>query len=151
MPKHRIHTRFGLIRHAQTLWNQDKLIQGQSDSELTTNGWQQASQWGQQLKKQTFNRILSSDLGRSVVTAEEINQSLQIPMDTTPNLRELDWGDWTGKRIQDIKIETPALLKSQEAAGWQFCPPDGESRQAAWQRAQAALLEAARIWPGETI
>ena len=151
MPKRKIHTRFGLIRHARTLWNQDKLIQGQSDSELTTTGRQHARQWGRQLKKQIFNRILSSDLGRTVATSQEINQMLQIPMDTTPDLRELDWGNWTGKRIQDIKVETPALLERQEAAGWRFCPPGGESRQAARQRAQAALLQAAQKWPGETI
>jgi probable phosphoglycerate mutase len=151
MPEPQIHTRFGLIRHAQTLWNQVKLIQGQRDSELTTKGRQHANQWGRQLKQQTFDRILSSDLGRTLATSEEINQSLQLPMETTPNLRELDWGDWTGKRIQDINVETPALLKSQEAAGWQFCPPGGESRNTARQRAQAALLQAAQKWSGQTI
>jgi len=151
MPEGQSHTRFGLIRHAQTLWNQDKLIQGQNDSELTTMGRQQANAWGRRLKEQPFDRILSSDLGRAVATAQEINYSLQIPMDTTPAIRELDWGDWTGKRIQEIKAEMPALLKSQEAAGWQFCPPSGESRRAAWLRARAALQDAARKWQHETI
>ena len=151
MPEHQSHTRFGLIRHAQTLWNQNKLIQGQGDSELTTMGRQQAIAWGQSLKGQSFDRILTSDLGRTVATVQEINQSLQIPMEIGPGLRELDWGDWTGKRIQEIKVETPVLLKSQEAAGWRFCPPGGESRQAAWRRVQAALLQAAQKWPGETI
>ena len=72
-------------------------------------------------------------------------------MHWTPGLRELDWGDWTGKRIQDIKAETPILLKSLEAAGWQFCTPGGESREAAKLRARAALKEAAQKWPGESI
>ena len=76
---------------------------------------------------------------------------MQIPMNTTPDLRELDWGDWTGRRIQDIKVESPVLLTSLEAAGWQFCPPGGESREDAWSRARAALQDAARKWPGETI
>jgi len=151
MSSRQSHTRFALIRHARTLWNQDRLIQGQNDSDLTALGRQQAVAWGQRLKGQLFNRILSSDLGRSVATAEEINQSLKIPMDNTSNLRELDWGDWTGKRIQDIKAKTPDLLKQQEAAGWRFCPPGGESRRAAWLRARETLQAAARKWPGEAI
>ncbi len=151
MPDNRGHTRFGLIRHAQTKWNQNKLIQGQRDSELTAKGRQQAREWGQRLAGQTFDRILASDLGRTISTAQEINQALQISMDTITGLRELDWGDWTGKRIQDIKSEDPALLKRMEAAGWHFCPPGGESRQAVWIRAKGALQSAAQKWPGEAI
>ncbi len=30
--------RFGLIRHAQTVWNREKKIQGHSDSPLTPEG-----------------------------------------------------------------------------------------------------------------
>ena len=151
MPKGLSHTRFGLIRHAQTLWNQKKLIQGQDDSDLTRSGWQQANAWGQRLKSQTFDRILSSDLGRTVATAQEINTSLQVPMETSPALRELDWGEWTGKRIQEIKAKAPELLKNLEATGWQFCPPGGESRSTAWSRAKTALQEAALKWPGGEI
>ncbi len=151
MPKGLSQTRFGFIRHAQTLWNQDKLIQGQSDSELTPLGQQQGEAWGRCLIGQAFDRILSSDLGRTLATAREINHTLQVPTDLTPALRELDWGEWTGKRIQDIKAETPELLKSLEAAGWQFCPPGGESRSTAWKRARAALQGAAQKWPNENI
>ena len=43
-------TRFGLIRHAPTLWNAEKRIQGQGDSPLTPAGEQYAQQWGFFLK-----------------------------------------------------------------------------------------------------
>ena len=81
-------TRFGLIRHAQTVWNQDKMIQGQKDSVLTTAGRRQSCTWGQRLAVLPFDGILSSDLGRTLATAELINRVLKLPMKKTSRLRE---------------------------------------------------------------
>lgn len=151
MPDSTPQTRFGLIRHAQTVWNQDKMIQGQKDSPLTKKGREASRAWGKQLAAVPFDRILTSDLGRTVATAELINQFLNLPIQKTALLRELNWGTWTGRRIQEIKVETPEVLRRLERAGWQFCPPGGESRQAAWMRSRKALEEAFKTWPGETI
>lgn len=145
------HTRFGLIRHAQTVWNLDKMIQGQKDSSLTTAGQEQSRVWGEQLASVPFDRILSSDLGRTVATAGWLNKALNLPVQKTSRLRELDWGVWTGRRIRDIKMETPGELKRLEASGWQFCPPGGESRRSVWLRSRRFLEEASLKWPGQTI
>lgn len=144
-------TRFGLIRHAQTIWNRDKLIQGQKNSPLTTKGRAQSGIWGEQLVGVPFDRIITSDLGRTIETAERINRILKLPIEKMSQLRELDWGIWTGKRIRDIENETPEELRNMELTGWQFCPPGGESRRNAWQRSRMALEDASRRWPGETI
>ena len=145
------HTRFGLIRHAQTVWNLDKMIQGQKDSFLTTTGRAQSRIWGERLTPLSFDRILTSDLGRTVATAELINRALKLPLKKTSQLRELDWGVWTGRRIRDIEKEIPEELRIMEQAGWQFCPPGGESRRTAWLRSRGALEDASKMWPGETI
>ena len=144
-------TRFGLIRHAQTVWNLDKMIQGQKDSALTTTGRAQSRTWGERLAPLSFDRILTSDLGRTVATAELINRALKLPMKKTSRLRELDWGDWTSRRIRDIENEIPEELRIMEQTGWQFCPPGGESRRAVWLRGREALEDASKRWPGETI
>ena len=144
-------THFGLIRHAQTVWNRNKMIQGQNDSPLTTAGQEQSRTWGAHLAGLNFDRILTSDLGRTVATANLINRSLKLPMKETSLLRELDWGLWTGRRIRDIQNEIPRELKRLEQAGWQFCPPGGESRRDVWLRSRKALEDASRKWPGETI
>lgn len=151
MSDRRPQTRFGLIRHAQTEWNLDKMMQGQKDSPLTPAGQEQSRLWGEQLAAVSFDRILSSDLGRTVATSEWINRTLTLPIEKTSRLRELDWGTWTGRRIQDIKTEMPEELRRQERAGWEFCAPGGESRREAWLRSSDALEEASRKWPGETI
>lgn len=144
-------THFGLIRHAQTVWNQDKMIQGQNDSFLTTAGRAQSLAWSQRIAALPFDRILSSDLGRTVATAELINQTLKLPMNKTSRLREQGWGVWEGRRIRDIEKEAPEKLRTMEQAGWLFCPPGGESRRDVWLRSRNALEDASRRWPGETI
>lgn len=151
MPPESDATRIGLTRHAPTVWNRDKRIQGQQDSRLTAAGRKRSESWGQVLSCLPWNRILSSDLGRAVETAELINSTLGLPLSRTPLLREMDWGAWTGRSIQDIKAENPGLLKQVEKAGWSFCPPGGEDRLAVWQRAREALLRAAEEWPRQAI
>jgi len=127
------------------------MIQGQKNSPLTTKGRAQSSNWGEQLTAVPFDRILTSDLGRTIDTAERINRALNVPMKKMSRLRELDWGIWTGRRIRDIENKIPEELRIMEQAGWQFCPPGGESRKAAWRRSRMALEDASKRWPGETI
>jgi probable phosphoglycerate mutase len=144
-------TRFGLIRHAQTLWNQEKRIQGHSDSPLTPEGEQQAHRWGKILKQFSWNRLLVSDTGRAVATAEIINACLKLPLTIDSRLREQDWGHWTGKTIRQVDEEAAGTVKEQVKAGWEFCPPGGESRREVLQRSREALQEAAEWYAGESL
>jgi probable phosphoglycerate mutase len=144
-------TRFGLIRHAQTRWNREKRIQGQSDSPVTADGKRQATRWGHVLKQFAWDRIIASDTGRARETAELINVCLNISLTTDSRLREQDWGHWAGKTIEQLKTEIPNVLDAQASAGWAFCPPGGEDRQTVLERSHKALLEAAARWPGTNI
>jgi len=144
-------TRFGLIRHAQTRWNREKRIQGQSDSPLTADGKRQAARWGQILKPFSWDRIIASDTGRAHETAKLINAVLNISLTTDTRLREQDWGQWVGKTIAQLKTERPQELKKQEKTGWGFCPPGGEDRGNVQKRSEKVLLEAAAQWPGNNI
>ena len=144
-------TRFGLVRHAQTVWNREKKIQGQSDSPLTSDGKSQALRWGRMLKQFSWNRILASDIGRAMETAKIINRAINISLQTDSRLREQDWGQWTGKTISQLKTDTPLELDAQVRAGWAFCPPGGEGRRSVLERGYQALREAAEKWPGDEI
>jgi len=144
-------TRFGMIRHAQTVWNREKKIQGHRDSPLTADGKKQAHRWGALLKQFSWNRIFASDTGRAVETAERVNAVLKIPLIADPRLREQDWGCWVGKTIAQVKAEQPLELAEQINAGWDFHPPGGEDRKSVLARSQGALQEAAGRWAGENI
>ena len=144
-------TRFGLVRHAETLWNRERRIQGQSDSPLTAKGKKDADNWGRQLSRFSWDCILMSDTGRAVETASRINHHLQAPMDSDPRLREQDWGNWTGQIITQIEIEASDLMPNAPKTGWHFCPPGGEDRMSVRQRSYRVLNEAAARWQGHTI
>jgi len=107
-------TRFGLIRHAETVWNRGKRIQGHSDSPLTAAGERQASSWGQILARFSWDRILASDTGRALTTGERINEFLKLPIETDPRLREQDWGRWEGKTVPQIQAEAAQVLNAGE-------------------------------------
>ena len=144
-------TRFGLVRHAETFWNREKRIQGQSDSALTAKGKKDADNWGRRLSRFRWDRILISDSGRAAETAARINNHFQAPIESDPRLREQDWGRWTGRIITQIEAEVSNLLQEEQMKGWQFCPPGGEDRLSVWHRSRSALTEAAKRWRGDTV
>jgi probable phosphoglycerate mutase len=144
-------TRFGLLRHARTVWNQEKRIQGQKDSPVTPEGRKQAATCGKILKSFSWHRILSSDIGRALETAKIINTYLQTPIQQDSRLREQDWGLWTGKTLGSIHNQISRELAAQGGIGWRFCPPEGEDRLAVWHRSRQALEEIAKKHPGANI
>ena len=110
-----------------------------------------ASHWGKILDQFLWNRLLASDTGRALATAEIIKAYLKIPLTADPRLREQDWGSWVGKTIAQLKAEQPMVLAKQISAGWDFRPPGGEDRKSVLARSQRALQEAFDRWPGENI
>jgi probable phosphoglycerate mutase len=140
-------TIFYLMRHAPTEWNAAGRIQGQNDSPLTGKGRQWAAGWGVQLVDLNLQQVLSSDTGRALATAHHLNQTLNLPLSRDARLREQDWGDWTGCSMADIRTRHGARFRQEEARGWEFCPPGGESHLDVLSRARQALLKAGRKWP----
>jgi len=139
------------MRHAPTEWNAAGRIQGQADSPLTEKGRRWADGWGAQLANFALQRVLTSDTGRAVATARHINQSLRLPVEWDARLREQDWGSWTGCRMADLRVRHQARFQMEEARGWSFCPPNGETRLEVLERARAALLDAGRKWPRQRL
>jgi len=147
----KLKTRFGLIRHGQTLWNAEKRIQGQDNSPLSGQGREMALAWGKQLAEMGWNRILMSDLGRVQETGQLVNTTLRLPLFNDSRLREQDWGAWSGWTFPELFTHRQREIRQQEELGWEFRPPGGESRLEVLGRAQEAILAAHRRWPGDKI
>ena len=94
-----------LVRHGETVDNVRQIMQGQTQGELTENGILQARQVAEDLKDIPFDAIIASDLKRSIDTACIIAAPHQLEVQTTPLLRERDWGGFTGRYIPDLKGE----------------------------------------------
>lgn len=144
-------TRFGLLRHGLTVWNEEKRIQGSKDSPLTDTGKTNLLTMARSLRTDNWSRILASDLGRSRQSVEIINSVLHIPVHYDARLREIDWGDWEGLRLSEVRQYQGEELERQVLSGWDFQAPGGERRRDALLRAKAALTEVPRRNPEEEI
>lgn len=144
-------TRFGLLRHAATAWNQAKRIQGRSDLPLCEQGRAEAAAWEERLRHLPWDRLVSSPLVRARETADRINQTLKLPLEIDPRLGEQSWGEWEGRELAWIETRLAATSRGPATQGWTFRPPGGESRSQVWRRSQAALVALSRRYPGETL
>ncbi len=94
-----------LVRHGETVDNARQIMQGQTQGELNENGIRQAEQVRDEWARQPLDAVVASDLKRSVDTATIIAEPHQLKVETTPLLRERDWGGFTGRYIPDLKGE----------------------------------------------
>ena len=84
------------VRHGQTYANIDKVWHGQTDTELTPEGYEQTRKLGAYFSNYiTPTVIYSSPLQRARITAEAIGQGFNLEVIQDPRLMELDLGDWS--------------------------------------------------------
>ena len=61
-----------VVRHGETRFNVEERFQGHNDSPLTGNGQRQVQALGRRIRALGFDRLISSDLGRALQTADAI-------------------------------------------------------------------------------
>lgn len=94
-----------LVRHGETEDNVAQIMQGQTQGRLTARGVEQAQRLAGSMAGERLDAIVASDLRRAVDTAEAVAGSRGMTVETTPLLRERDWGGFTGRFIPDLKDE----------------------------------------------
>jgi broad specificity phosphatase PhoE len=85
-----------LARHGESDWNRTKRWQGFADRPLTELGRQQAEALAERLERTELDAIYASDLRRARETAEVVARTRGLTVQTTPDLREVDVGSWSG-------------------------------------------------------
>lgn len=96
-----------IVRHGETVWNAQNLLQGSTDIELSENGRALAGETGENLEGTHFDKIYSSPLIRAYETANLIRGHRNIPIIRDERLRELCFGVNEGKNMRK-------LLKDEE-------------------------------------
>lgn len=101
-----------LVRHGQSEWNAQGRWQGHADPPLTELGRAQARHASQHLQV-PIHRVVSSDLGRAIETAELLTVGRPVaPPEQRPALRERSAGPWEGCTHDDIERGWPGFLES---------------------------------------
>lgn len=133
--------KIALIRHSVTKWNEEGRIQGHFDSPLTEYGCKLAAGWQKKLEPETFDAVLTSDLERTIATANIITQGLELPTIHLQGLREQDWGEWSGLTMEELNAQFPGKIDEEVAKGWDFTPNNGENRIECATRGTQALKD----------
>jgi broad specificity phosphatase PhoE len=138
-----------LIRHAMH-GDYGKRFTGRGDGvPLTAAGRDQASTLSQRLSSEPIAAIYSSPRQRTRETAAALAEPHGIAVQDDNALDEIDLGDWTGQRIEDL-IGTPAFTAWNERRS-EACPPGGESFVSVAERASAFARRMAERHCGETV
>jgi alpha-ribazole phosphatase len=101
---------FTLIRHGESVWNEERRIQGHRDPPLSERGRAQADllvrHWPAFAPRQAA-AIYSSPLRRAAETAERVAAALEARLILDPDLREIGLGRWEGLTVPEIQAAFP--------------------------------------------
>ncbi|MBE3582964.1 MAG: histidine phosphatase family protein [Limnochordaceae bacterium] len=150
-------TRLLLIRHAQTDWNHQGLIQGQLDPPLNETGMAEARAvaravryWAETMG-QPIRVIFSSDLQRAYQTAQIVQGEVGAPLHLHQGLREHRLGDWQGHSAQELQTTDAEAWQRWIDSGGQSRPPGGETILEVQSRMVATVEEIARSFVGSNV
>jgi 2,3-bisphosphoglycerate-dependent phosphoglycerate mutase len=135
-----------LARHGESDWNHTKRWQGFADRPLTELGLAQAERLADRLDETELDAVWSSDLKRARDTAEVVARRKGLEVQTTPELREVDVGSWSGLTRAEAEARFPEGYARwiQGGEGWE----DGETYSQLGERVVRAILAIAAAHEG---
>ena len=101
-------TKFCLVRHGTTDWNQQGRIQGCTDTVLNEQGRAEISRLAAELADEGWELVVTSSLQRAEESGEIIGRILKIPVFSYQDLRERSFGPLEGLHFTEIKAQYPA-------------------------------------------
>ena len=128
------------IRHAPTEWNREKRLQGHTDIPLSAAGRATARRWRLEPAWRTY-RVVASPLRRARETAALLFPESEVAVD--PRLIEMNFGDWEGRSLAELRDTPGSDAESRESLGLDFRAPNGESPREVQQRLHPLLGEIA--------
>ena len=86
-----------VLRHGETSWNRQRLLQGRSDVELNENGRKLAKETAEGMADIPFDLVFTSPLKRAKETAEIVLNGRDIPIVEDERIIEISFGVNEGK------------------------------------------------------
>jgi probable phosphoglycerate mutase len=142
-------TRFLLVRHGMTDAVDAYLAGTAPGVHLNAAGRAQVEELAWRLNQVPIAAIASSPLERAVETAKPIARDHGLDVQLLPALNEVEIGEWTGKRLEELGGD-PRWLEyntSRSTTG----PPGGELMIDVQHRAVTALVELSRRYLSGTV
>jgi enolase len=118
-----------VLRHGKSIWNQENRFTGFEDVKLCDQGKEEANYASELLKNIHFDVIFSSDLFRTIETAQVIakDQKYKQPISQIVDFKERDYGDLTGKNKTELMSEYGETQVKIWRRSYYSGPPNGEN------------------------
>jgi broad specificity phosphatase PhoE len=98
-------TTFHLIRHATNDLVGNTIAGWHPGVHLNPEGKRQAQRLAERLRQSHIQRLYSSPLERTRETALPIAEQLGLELHLSPEIGELQFGEWTGKRFTELEMD----------------------------------------------
>ena len=102
-----------IVRHGETEWNVIKRFQGQLNTPLTEKGMEKLGETGKKLKNILFDQVYTSELERTVNSAEIIlnenngYKNNKLELQKLAELNEVYFGVWQGLTYEEVFLKYP--------------------------------------------
>ena len=102
-----------IVRHGETEWNVIKRFQGQLNTPLTEKGIKKLKETGKKLENVLFDEVYTSELGRTVASAEIIlnenngYKNNKLELQKLAELNEVYFGVWQGLTYEEVFLKYP--------------------------------------------
>ena len=102
-----------IVRHGETEWNVIKRFQGQLNTPLTKKGIKKLKETGKELEDVTFEEVYTSELERTVNSAEIIlnenrgYKNNKLKLKKLAELNEVHFGVWQGLKYEEVFLKYP--------------------------------------------
>lgn len=129
-----------LLRHGVSTSNTARTLAGRSPGvDLTDRGREQARALAERLAPLPIEHIVVSPLLRCMRTVGPLAEKLGLEPDTEERILEVDYGEWTGRKLSELVSEPLWKVVQAHASGAVF--PGGEGLAQVQHRAVAAIRE----------
>lgn len=144
-------TKVFIIRHAEAEGNLYRRVHGWYNSLITDNGYRQIAALRGRFADTHIDAVYSSDLFRTMTTAQAIYPNHGLELHTTPALREIRVGIWEDRPWGELERHDAMRLIRFNHAAPDFQVEGGETFAQVQARMKGAVLEIAARHPGQTV
>src|SRR6185312_13526063 len=144
-------TRLLLIRHAEVEESYHKIFGGTIDMNLSRRGHEQAQMLSKFLRTKKFDAIYASPMKRVQQTLAPVLKNGAPPQKIEKDLREVDFGDWTGLNWEQVCTKFNLLTHEWLDHIERGVAPNGESGPKFRKRVEPCIRKIIKNHPGETV
>jgi alpha-ribazole phosphatase len=119
--------RLYLVRHGEIEQGVNSVYYGQLDVALSACGIEQSNRLCEILAPVPLVAVYSSDLTRTLHTADLIARSHGLGVTRLPAIREINMGEWEGQGLAEINTAHPEIVARMYHNPREFQYPGGES------------------------